>query len=35
MVNDGMDYYNLSRKEAEEADMTDYEYQVFVPKEFK
>ena len=35
VVKDGMDYYNLSRKEAEEADMTDYEYQVFVPKEFK
>ena len=35
VVKDGMDYYNLSRKEAEEADMTDYEYQVFVPKEFR
>ena len=35
VVKDGMDYYNLSRKEAENADMTDYEYQVFVPKEFK
>ena len=35
VVKDGMDYYNLSRKEAEEADMTDYEYQVFVPEEFK
>lgn len=35
VVRDGMDYYNLSRKEAEEADMTDYEYYVFVPEEFK
>ena len=35
VVKDGMDYYNLSRKEAEEADMTGYEYQVYVPKEFK
>lgn len=35
VVKDGMDYYNLSRKEAEEANMTDYEYQVFVPKEFR
>jgi hypothetical protein len=30
-----MDYYNLSRREAEDADMTGYEYQVYVPKEFK
>ena len=35
VVRDGMDYYNLSRKEAEEADMTDFEYYVFVPEEFK
>jgi hypothetical protein len=37
VVQDGMDYYNLSRKEAEEADMGDvsYYYYVFVPKEFK
>ena len=34
-VQDGMDYYNLSRKEAEEADLSGYEYYVFVPKEFK
>ena len=35
VVKDGMDYYNLSRREAEDADMTGYEYQVYVPKEFK
>jgi hypothetical protein len=35
VVRDGMDYYNLSRKEAEEAEMTGDEYQVFVSKEFK
>ena len=35
VVRDGMGYYNLSRKEAEEAEMTGDEYQVFVPKEFK
>ena len=34
VVKDGMDYYNLSRKEAEEADMTDYEYTVFIPNVF-
>ena len=35
VVRDGMDYYNLSRKEAEEAEMTGDEYQVFIPEEFK
>ena len=35
VVRDGMDYYNLSRKEAEEAEMTGDEYHVFVPEEFK
>ena len=34
VVKDGMDYYNLSRKEAENADMTDYEYKVFIPNVF-
>lgn len=34
VVRDGMDYYNLSRKEAEEAEMTGDEYKVFVPEEF-
>jgi len=34
VVRDGMDYYNLSRKEAEEAEMMGDEYQVFVPEEF-
>lgn len=35
VVRDGMGYYNLSRKEAEEAEMMGDEYQVFVPKEFE
>lgn len=35
VVRDGMGYYNLSRKEAEEAEMTGDEYKVFVPEEFK
>lgn len=35
VVRDGMDYYNLSRREAEEAEMTGDEYQVFVPEEFR
>ena len=35
VVRDGMGYYNLSRKEAKEAEMTRDEYQVFVPEEFK
>lgn len=35
VVRDGMGYYNLSRREAEEAEMTGDEYQVFVPQEFK
>ena len=34
VVRDGMDYYNLSRKEAEEAEMTGDEYKVYVPEEF-
>lgn len=34
-VRDGMDYYNLSRKEAEKADLTGYEFSVFVPQAFK
>ena len=35
VVKDGMDYENLTQEEAEEAEMTGDEYQVFVPKEFK
>ena len=35
VVKDGMDYYNLSRSEAEDADMTGDEFQVFVPEEFQ
>lgn len=35
VVRDGMGYYNLSRKEAEEAEMTGDDYKVFVPEEFK
>ena len=35
VVRDGMGYYNLSRGEAEEAEMTGDEYQVFVPEEFR
>jgi hypothetical protein len=30
-----MDYENLTQEEAEEAEMTGDEYQVFVPKEFR
>lgn len=35
VVRDGMGYYNLSRREAEETEMTGDEYQVFVPEEFR
>ena len=35
VIRDGMGYYNLSREEAKEAEMTGGEYQVFVPEEFK
>lgn len=34
VVKDGMDYYDLTRKEAENADMTGYEYKVFIPNVF-
>ena len=34
VVKDGMDYYNLTRKEAEEAEMIGNEYSCSVPKEF-
>lgn len=34
-VKDGMDYYNLSRKEAENAQMFGDEYTCFVPKDFQ
>ena len=35
VVKDGMDYYNLSRREAENAEMTGDEYTCFIPEEFK
>ena len=35
VVRDGMDYYNLSRREAREAEITGNEYEVFVPVEFQ
>ena len=35
VVRDGMGYENLTRREAEEAEMTGDEYQVFVPEEFE
>ena len=35
VVRDGMEYYNLSRKQAEQAEMSDNQYEVFVPEEFK
>lgn len=35
VVKDGMDYYNLSRREAEEAEMTGDEYTCFIPQEFQ
>ena len=35
VVRDGMAYYNLTRREAEEAEMMGNEYQVFVPVEFQ
>ena len=35
VVRDGMDYYNLTRREAREAEITGNEYEVFVPVEFQ
>lgn len=35
VVSDGMKYLNLSRREAEKAEMSGNEYMVFVPEEFK
>lgn len=35
VVKDGMDYYNLSRREAENAEMTGDEYTCFIPEEFE
>lgn len=35
IVEDGMAYYCLSRREAQNAEMTGDEYEVFVPEEFK
>ncbi len=35
VVKDGMDYYNLSRKEAEDAEMTGDEYACFIPEVFR
>lgn len=35
VVKDGMAYYNLSRREAEDAEMTGDEYVVFIPEEFE
>jgi hypothetical protein len=35
VVKDGMDYYNLSRREAENAEMTGNEYSCLIPEEFE
>ena len=35
VVKDGMDYYNLSRSEAENAEMIGNEYSCLIPKEFE
>lgn len=35
VVKDGMDYYNLSRREAENAEMTGDEYTCLIPEEFE
>ena len=35
VVKDGMDYYNLSRREANNAEMTGDEYTCLIPEEFK